>query len=186
MFLLGPGFHAKMDACLADLADLPHGNLTAYNRTRAKADANYTGMAKPQSQVPQGVIQYEDVPAEIQLSFRSLQLVKGSSHAACAPTRVELAAYGGFRAMLNPMFDLPRLGTNASGGYTDPVAGRHRAESLVLNNDTVLAKMTRYWVVVWLDSSIGIFSRTTRVFSPWCYFLAAAFAVFSLFAFFPP
>ena len=96
MILLGPGFHAKMDACLADLADLPHGNLTAYNRTRAQTDANYTGMAKPQSQVPQGVIQYEDVPAEIQFNFRSVQLMKGSSHAACAPTRVELAACGGF------------------------------------------------------------------------------------------
>ena len=52
--LLGPGFHANMDACLANLADLPHGNLKAYNRTRAKTDADYTGMAKPQSQVPHG------------------------------------------------------------------------------------------------------------------------------------
>jgi hypothetical protein len=92
----------------------------------------------------------------------------------------------GFRAMPNPVFDLPRLGTNASGGVHIPVAGRHRAESLVLNDYTIGAKMMRYRVVVWLDSSICFFSCTTRVFSLWCYFLAAAFAVFSLFAFFPP
>jgi hypothetical protein len=116
MILLGPGFHAKMDACLADLADLPHGNLTAYNRTRAKADANYTGMAKPQSQVPQGVIQYEDVPAEIQFNFRSVQLMKGSSHAACAPTRVELAACGGFPRDAEPRVRPAPPGNQRLGG----------------------------------------------------------------------